>query len=234
MQVLILGDLTLDVVRKDIKNLHLSVHPPTGRVRIAAPLSVGMDAVRAFAVSHIGWIRKNQRKLVTQPREPVRDYVDRESHFVWGERVLLKLVHQDAPPSIELVHRTLVLSVRSSATRDERHEVVEKWYRNELRCAAGPAIAKWEAKLGVKVRSLFVQRMKTRWGSCHPKTGNIRLNTHLAKKPPDCLDYVILHELAHLLVRTHSDAFLALLDHNLPHWREIRGLLNSLPLVALD
>lgn len=228
MQVLTIGDLTVDVLRKDIKNLHLSVHPPTGRIRIAAPLSLEMDAIRAFAISRIGWIRKNQRKLLAQPREPVRDYIDRESHFVWGERVLLKLVNRDAPASVELIHRTLVLSARADASRDERHDIVEKWYREELRRVAGPIIARWEARLGVKAKGTFIQRMKTKWGSCHHETGNIRLNTELAKKPPECLDYVVLHELAHLLERTHSEEFFAILDQNLPHWREIRGLLNSL------
>lgn len=228
MQVLTIGDLTVDVLRKDIKNLHLSVHPPTGRIRIAAPLSLEMDAIRAFAVSRMGWIRKNQRKLLAQPREPVRDYIDRESHFVWGERVLLKLVTRDAPSSVELIYRTLVLSTRAGASRNECHDIVEKWYREELRRVAEPIVARWEARLGVKAKGIFIQRMKTKWGSCHHETGNIRLNTELAKKPPECLEYVVLHELAHLLERTHSEEFFAILDQNLPHWREIRGLLNSL------
>ncbi len=233
MQVLSLGELTVDVLRKDIKNLHLSVHPPTGRVRIAAPLSLELDAIRAFAVSRMGWIRKNQRKLAEQPREPARDYIDRESHFVWGERVLLKLEHRDEPPSVALFHRTLVLSVASDTTRAERHDILEKWYRDELRAKAAPGIAYWEARLGVKARNLFIQRMKTKWGSCHPGTGNIRLNTELAKKPPECLEYVVLHELVHLLERTHTDAFYQLLDSHLPQWRDIRHLLNSLPLGTL-
>lgn len=230
VDVLSLGELTVDVLRKDIKNLHLSVHPPTGRIRIAAPLSLDLDAIRAFAVSRMGWIRKKQRKLAEQPREPARDYVDRESHFVWGERVLLKLEHRDEPPSVELAHRTLVLSVRSDTARAERHEILEKWYRDELRRKASPGIAHWEARLGVKSNTLFIQRMKTKWGSCHPQSGNIRLNTDLAKKPPVCLDYVILHELTHLMERTHSDAFFHVLDQNLPHWREVRRTLNSMPL----
>jgi predicted metal-dependent hydrolase len=230
VQVLTLGDLTVDVLRKDIKNLHLSVHPPTGRVRISAPLALGLDTIRAFAVSRLAWIRKNQRKLAAQPREPDRDYIDRESHFVWGERVLLKLHHRDGAPSVELAHRVLNLSARTNSTRDERHEVVEKWYRDELRRAANPIVRRWEALLGIKVRAVFVQRMKTKWGSCHRGSRNIRLNTDLAKKPQACLEYVILHELAHILEPTHSGAFHAILDRALPHWREIRRLLNSLPI----
>lgn len=230
MQVVNVGDLTVDVIWKDIKNLHLSVHPPTGRIRIAAPHALGLDAIRAFAVSRIGWIRKNQRKLVAQPREAVRDYIDRESHYVWGERVLLRLVHQDGPPSVRQEHRSLVVCVPSDTSRDDRHALVEAWYRDSLRQAATPVVARWEKQIGVSANRLFVQRMKTKWGSCHPESGNIRLNTELAKKPPECLDYVVLHELAHLRERTHTDGFYQLLDSHLPQWRDIRQMLNSLPL----
>jgi predicted metal-dependent hydrolase len=228
-----LDDLTVEVFRKDIKNLHLSVHPPTGRIRIAAPLSLDIDAIRAFAVSRIAWIKKNQRKLMAQPREPARDYTDRESHFVWGERVLLKRVHRDTSPSVELVHRTLILTARSDISRDERQAAVEKWYRDEIRRVAEPLLDQWEARLAVKVRGVYIQNMKTRWGSCLKASGNIRLNTELAKKPPECLDYVILHELAHLIERTHSDEFYALLDRNMPQWRDVRRSLNALPLSEL-
>lgn len=230
MQVVGVGDLTVDVVWKDIKNLHLSVHPPTGRIRIAAPRALGLDAIRAFAVSRLGWIRKNQRKLTAQPREPARDYVDRESHYVWGERVLLRLVPQDGPPSVRLAHRSLIVHAPAQMSRDDRQGLVEAWYRESLKQAAAPVVARWEKQLGVEAERLFVQRMKTKWGSCQPNSGNIRLNTELAKKPPECLDYVVLHELAHLRERTHTDGFYKLLDSHFPQWRGIRQMLNSLPL----
>ncbi len=230
MQVLTLGDLTVDVLRKDIKNLHLSVHPPTGRVRIAAPLGLDVDAIRAFAVSRIAWIRKNQRKLVAQPREPEREYIDRESHFIWGERALLRLHHGNGPPLVRRAHRVIHLTVRVDTTRDERHEIIERWYRDELRRVAEPIVRLWETRLGVAVGGVFVQRMKTKWGSCHRETRNIRLNTDLARKPLDCLEYVVLHELIHILEPTHSEAFYGVLDRCLPQWREIRRLLNSLPI----
>lgn len=234
LDVLSLGDLTVDVVRKDIKNLHLSVHPPTGRVRIAAPQSLEIDAIRAYAISRIAWIRTNQKKLRAQLREPVRDYIDRESHFVWGERVLLQVIQTSGPPSVRLEHGSLILAARNELTRDERHRAIESWYREILRCAAEPLVATWETKLGVRSGNLFVQRMKTKWGSCNPQNGNVRLNTELGKKPLECLDYVILHELTHLLEATHSDAFFAILDRNLPQWRDIRRLLNSLPLSSSE
>jgi predicted metal-dependent hydrolase len=230
--VLDVGDVSIDVIRKDIKNLHLSVHPPTGRVRIAAPARTSLDAIRAFAIAHVGWIRRNQRKIKMQEREPPREYVDRESHFVWGERVMLHVVERDGPPSIVRRHRTLILQVRPGTTVGEKQRVMESWYRDEVRRAAAPVRAKWEEHLGVAVRQTFVQRMKTKWGSCNPLTSNVRLNTDLGKKPPECLDYVVLHELAHLRERTHSPEFFALLDHSMPQWREVRRMLNDLPLTS--
>ena len=230
--VLDLGGMSVDVIRKDIKNLHLSVHPPTGRVRIAAPARTSLETIRAFAIAHLGWIRRHQRKVAMQEREPPRDYIDRESHYVWGERVMLRVIEAEAAPMVALRHRTLTLQIRPGAPTEDRQQVMEAWYREELRRAAAPIVAKWEAHLGVAARQLLVQRMKTKWGSCNPDTGNIRLNTDLAKKPRECLDYVVLHELAHLRVPTHSPAFFALLDLGMPQWREVRRLLNLLPLRA--
>ena len=230
VQTLALGSITVDVVWKDIKNLHLSVHPPTGRVRIAAPRDLPIDTVRAYAISKVGWIKRNQKRLVTQPREVPRDYTERESHFVWGERLLLKVRHTDRHQGVHREHTQLILTVRSDASHLERHALVEAWYREELRVAAIPALARWQDRLAVTANSLFIQRMKTKWGSCNPVTGNIRLNTELAKKPRECLDYVLLHELAHLIERNHSHVFHEILDHSMPHWKDIQRLLNSLPL----
>jgi predicted metal-dependent hydrolase len=226
-----LGGVSVDVIRKDIKNVHLSVHPPTGRVRIAAPERASLETIRAFAIAHLAWIRRHQRKITMQEREPPREYVDRESHFVWGERVMLQIVELNAAPSVTRRHPMLKLQVRPGATAD-RQRVMERWYRDEVRRAAPPILAKWEKHLGVVARKTFVQRMKTKWGSCNPQTGNVHLNTDLAKKPPEGLDYVVLHELAHLRERTHSPEFYALLDHGMPRWRHVRRLLNDLPLSA--
>jgi len=228
--VLDLGGLSVAVIRKNIKNFHLSVHPPNGRVRIAAPERATLETIRAFAVAHLVWIKRHQRKIIMQEREPPRDYVDRESHFAWGERVMLQMIELDAAPAVTRRHRILTLQVRPGATMTDRQRVMESWYRNEVRHAAAPILAKWEQHLGVISRKLLVQRMKTKWGSCNPLTGNIHLNTDLAKKPPECLDYVVLHELAHLREPTHSAEFFALLDQGIPRWREVRRVLNDLPL----
>ena len=178
-----IGGVSIDVVRKDIKNLHLSVYPPTGRVRIAAPSRTSLEAIRAFAITRLAWIRRHQRKVIMQEREPPREYIDRESHYVWGERVMLKLVERDLPPVIALKHRTLTMQVRPNTDVASREKMLEGWYRQELRERAMPSLEKWQAHLRVNVSDLFVQRMKTKWGSCSPANKSIRLNTELAKKP---------------------------------------------------
>ena len=224
-----LGELRIDVVRKDIKNVHLSVHPPNGRTRIAAPRHLSDAAVRAFAISKLGWIRKQQRKLQEQERETPREYLDRETHFVWGRRCLLRVVEHEAPPFVEWRQQRLTLSVRPNTPRERRAEILEAWYRAELRAAAEPLVELWQARLDVRLTSLFVRRMRTRWGSCSPTAGTIRLNTDLAKKPADCLEYILVHELAHLIEPTHNARFVAVMDRFLAGWVHRRELLNRLP-----
>jgi len=226
---LMLGDLAVEVILKDIKNLHLSVHPPEGRVRVAAPRHLSLDAIRAFAIGKLPWIRQQQRKLREQERETPREYLHRESHYVWGQRCLLEVVEQDAAPSVDWRHHRLTLTVRSGMATERRAEVLEAWYREQVREVVPPMKADWERRIGVHARRLFVQRMKTRWGSCDPATHTIRLNTDLAKKPRACLEYILVHELVHLLEPTHNARFVALMDSFLPGWTHRRDLLNSLP-----
>ena len=230
MPTLLLGEIAVDVVLKDIKNIHLSVHPPLGKVRIAAPLRMDLDTIRVFAITKLAWIKNQQKKLREQERETPREYLDRESHYLWGKRYLLRLVEKDAAPSVELKHTKMVLQLRPAASHEKKQEVLDAWYREQLKVAFPPLVAKWEKKLGVKVGKVFVQKMKTKWGSCNPVTGNIRLNTDLAKKPPACLEYIVAHELAHLRERHHNDLFTALMDVHMPQWRQYREMLNSLPL----
>ena len=224
-----LGDITVEVVQKDIKNLHLSVYPPTGAVRIAAPSRMDLGTIRVFAISKLGWIKSQQRKLRAQPREAPREYLDRESHFVWGRRYLLQIVEKDAAPQVELKHSKLLLQVRPGSGDTKKRVVLEGWYRERLKQAAPPLVAKWERLMGVAVQRVFAQRMKTKWGSCSPGAGNIRLNTDLAKKPPECLEYIVVHEMAHLLEPTHNSRFQALMDGFMPSWRFCRDELNRLP-----
>lgn len=230
MPTLQLGAIAVDVVLKDIKNIHLSVHPPAGKVRIAAPLRMDLDTIRVFAITKLAWIKSQQKKLREQERETPREYLERESHYVWGKRYLLKLIEKDAAPSVELKHRKMVLQLRPAASIEKKQGVLDAWYREQLKAAVPPLVAKWEKALDVKVGRVFVQKMKTKWGSCNPVARNIRLNTDLAKKPPACLEYIVVHELVHLLERHHNERFIGLMDAHMPQWRQYREMLNSLPL----
>lgn len=224
------GGIAVDVVFKNIKNVHLSVHPPTGRVRISAPKWMNVDTIRVYAISKIDWIRKHQMKFQAQERETHREYLDRESHYVWGKRYLLKVNEENRSPFVELKHNRMILTIRPGAVMVKREAVVTAWYREQVAQAVIPLMAKWEPVLGVKVGSLQVRRMKTRWGSCTPPRRSIRLNTELGKKPPECLEYVLAHELIHLLEPSHNARFVSLMDKFMPHWRHVRDELNRAPL----
>lgn len=229
-----LGDITADVVLKDIKNIHLSVYPPTGSVRISAPLHMSPDTIRIFAISKLGWIKQQQKKLQEQERETLREYQDRESHYVWGKRYLLQVLAINEAPSVELEHSQILLRVRPGTNEKKKQAIVEGWYREQLKEATRLLIAKWEPLVDVKVERLFVQRMKTKWGSCNHGARNIRLNTELAKKPPECLEYIVLHEITHLLEPTHNVRFVALMDLFMPKWQFYRDRLNRLPVSHED
>ena len=224
-----LGDIAVDVVLKDIKNVHLSVYPPTGSVRISAPKRMSMETIRVFAISKLDWIKQQQKKLREQERETPREYLDRESHYVWGKRYLLTVSESDERPLIELKHSSMLLRVRPRTAEDKRQALVEAWYREQLKEAVPPLLARWQPLLGVTVERFFVQRMKTKWGSCNHKARTIRLNTELTKKPAECLDYIVVHELVHLLEPTHNARFVALMDRFMPKWQFHRQVLNRLP-----
>lgn len=224
-----LGEIEAEVTFKAIKNVHLSVHPPHGRIRIAAPTRMKLDTVRVFAISKLGWIQQQQRKLATQERETARDYVNRESHYVWGKRMLLAVVEKDQSPSVSVHVNRMTLTVRPGTDRSQRQKIVDRWYREQLRSEVPKLIARWEKHLEVKVERFFIQRMKTRWGSCNPARASIRFNTDLAKKTVQCLEYIVVHEMMHLLEPTHNARFIALMDRYMPQWQERRQQLNRLP-----
>lgn len=227
-----LGEIVIAVTRKDIKNVHLSVHPPAGRVTLVAPKGTRLEVARAYAISKLGWIRDQQAKLLGQSREAPRQYVERESHYLWGRRYLLSVAERDEKPSVRLGHRKITLAVRPCSSTAKREEVMQEWQRALLHEAVPTLIRKWERKLGVAVAGYFLQRMKTKWGGCNHRAGTIRLNTELVKKPRDLLEYVVVHEMLHLIEPTHSERFVALLDRYYPAWREARAELNELPLSA--
>ena len=224
-----LGDIVVDVVQKDIKNIHLSVYPPTGKVRISAPLRMEIDTIRVFAITKLGWIKSQQKKLLEQERETPREYLDRESYYLWGKRYLLKVVEKDAAPEVELKHNKMLFQIRPATTDERKQDILEAWYREKLKEVVPALIAKWEPLMGVKVEKFFVQKMKTKWGSCSPGSKSIRLNTDLAKKPPESLEYIVVHEMTHLLEPTHNARFISLMDQFMPKWRFYKDELNKLP-----
>jgi predicted metal-dependent hydrolase len=225
-----LGDIAVNVVRKNIKNVHLSVCPPTGNVRISAPLRMNLDTIRVFAISKLDWIKKHQQKIRSQVRETPREFLDRESHYLWGKRYLLNLIEIDAPPQLELRHDLLLLQVHPGTDIVKKRDIIDEFYRQQIAAALPPLIDKWERLMGVSVTSFSVRKMKTKWGSCTPSLGTIRFNLELAKKPAECLEYVVVHELVHLLEPSHNSRFVAFMDSFLPKWRFYQSELNRLPI----
>jgi len=223
--------LTVEVVRKDIKNLHLGVYPPNGRVRVAAPLAVSDEAVRLAVIGKLAWIRRQREKFDNQPRQTAREAVSGESHYVFGRRYRLNIVSTDGRPRVVLRTKTqMELHVPNRMSAPERLSILERWYRNELRSAAEPLLEKWQEAIGVRTQFWGVKRMKTKWGSCNHHMKRIWLNSELAKKPLACLEYIIVHELVHLFDPNHGKQFVKLMDENLPDWRRRRDLLNASPL----
>jgi predicted metal-dependent hydrolase len=230
MQQIMLGDMCIDVVHKDIKNLHLSVYPPSGRVHISAPLRMDTDTIRVFTVSKLGWIRKQQAKLREQEREAPRDYINRESHYYLGKRYLLKVIEHKAPPKVGLKHNTIELYVRENTSAKKNKSVLESWYRQKLKEIVPEYINRWETLMKVKVEEFAIKKMKTKWGTCNRKAGRVWLNLELAKKPLHCIEYIIVHEMVHLLERKHNEIFISYMDKFLPKWRFYKEELNKSPL----
>lgn len=230
MEQLTISDITIDVIRKDIKNIHLAVYPPTGRVRIAAPLKVTDDSIRLYAISKLSWIKRNQRKFDEQERIPLREYKERESHYFQGKRYLLNIIEHDAPPQVVLKSKKYIeLHVRPSTTPEKCQEIMAEWYRNEIKKIIPALITKWEKILSVEVNDWQVKQMKTLWGSCNIEKKRILLNLELAKKPERCLEYIIVHEMIHLLERHHNDRFMYYMETHLPNWKQLKDELNKLP-----
>ena len=233
--VLHIGDVAVEVVRKDIKNLHIGVYPPAGRVRVAAPTRFGDDVVRFAVVSRLAWIRRRQAEFEGQHRQSEREFVSGETHYFEGRRYRLDVLNGADRSSVRLRNRTTMeLRVPSGADRRVKEAILNRWYRRELQARLPALREEWEAKVGVTVRELRIKRMKTLWGSCNAEAGRVWLNLELAKKPPSCLAFVLAHEMVHLLERHHNDRFIALMDAAMPQWRIYRDELNCAPLAHED
>ena len=230
MKQITVSDIKMDVISKDIKNIHLGVYPPTGRVRIAAPLKMNEDAIRLFAISKLGWIKRHRQKFAGQERIAPREYKQRESHYFRGRRYLLNIVEAQSPSKVIIRNKTyLDLYVRPGASTQKRHEIMTEWYRAELKKQTPAIIEKWEKILKVKVNGWQVKQMKTKWGSCNREKKRVWINLELAKKPERCLEYIIVHEMVHFLERHHNDTFLYYIDTYLPSWKKLKTELNKLP-----
>ena len=228
---IIVSGLSVQIVRKAIKNLHLGVYPPNGRVRVAAPLRVTDEAVRLAVVGKLGWIKRQRARFEGQQRESQREMVSGESHYFLGRRYRLQVLPTTGAAKILLRNRTrMELQARSEASPGQRERVLQRWYRQQLKQLVPPLLAKWQPILGVQAADWGIKKMKTKWGACNVEAGRIWLNLDLVKKPPQCLEYIVVHELAHLTERHHNDRFTSLMEKHLPLWRLHRQELNSAPL----
>ena len=220
--------LVVDIVRKDIKNLHLGVYPPIGRVRVAAPLRVSDEAVRLAVISRLPWIKKQKTKFTNQARQTVREYVSGESHYFQGRRYRLNVIYQSGLPRVVVRNKsTIDLHVRDGSETVQRERVLLTWYRQELKQFIPALIAQWEPIIGVQVAEWQVKQMKTKWGTCNIEAKRIWLNLELAKKSKQCLEYIVVHEMMHLLERHHNDHFIELMNKFMPQWRMYREELNG-------
>jgi predicted metal-dependent hydrolase len=229
MQEIQLGDITVEVTQKDIKNVHLSVYPPLGQVKIAAPIRMDLDTIRIYAITKLSWIRKQQIKIKAQKREAPREYLTKESHYFLGKRYLLKVIENNSTPIVKLKHNTIELYIRPETDTAKRKEILDEWYRAKLKEMIPIIISKWEKVMKVEVKEFGVKKMKTKWGTCNIEAQRIWLNLELAKKPSSCLEYIIIHEMTHLLERNHNTRFVALMNQFMPNWKEVKEELNRLP-----
>jgi len=222
-------DIIIDVVRKDIKHMHLSVHPPYGRVRISAPKRMDDEAVRAFAVSKLEWIKHHRARFRKQKLRLPPKYISGESHYFKGKPYVLNIIYQPPPLSnkVKVRGEYLDLYVRKGSHREQRKRILTEWYREQLKNEIPPLLKKWEGKIGVKVKEWGIRRMKTKWGSCNLTVKRVWLNLELAKRPMRCLEYILVHELTHFLEPYHNSRFAAYLDRLLPDWRSIEKELKN-------
>ncbi|MBS1641227.1 MAG: M48 family metallopeptidase [Bacteroidetes bacterium] len=229
MQTIRVANFDIDVMYKEIKNVHLSVYPPTGRVTISAPLHMTSELLKVYAISKIAWIKKQQKQLQSQEREPEKEFVNRETHYFKGKRYLLKLENTKGKSYAEIKHKKLVCYTKPDKVKLDKLKAIDAFYRAFLNQTIPSFIQKWEKELGVKVAEYGIKKMKTKWGTCNPVAKRIWVNIELAKKPVHCLEYIVVHEMVHLLERKHNDKFTAHLNKHLPNWKAIKRELNELP-----
>lgn len=231
---MVLGGIKIELVQKSIKNVHLSILPPHGNVRIAAPLHLSEETIRLYAISKLSWIKKQQKKIRSQERESKREFINKETHYFQGRKYLLLVFEVDKPAKVVFNKKHIDLYVRPKTGTKQRQIILNEYYRNELKELVADYITKWEKKIPVKVGDFGIKRMKTKWGTCNIGARRIWINLELAKKPLHCLEYIVVHEMVHLLERKHNERFMAYLNKFMPRWRSHREELNRLPVSHLD
>lgn len=224
---MIVSGIEIEVIKKNIKNMHLYVFPPMGNVRISAPNNASDDAINLFAITKISWIKKQIKNFENQPRQSEREYVSGESHYIWGRRYKMEIKYTKTKNNVEIKANKLVLTVRENSTEQQRENVMKEWYRAEIKAKLPALIEKWEDTIGVKANSVGVKKMLTRWGTCNVEDKKVWVNLQLAKKPVNCLEYIVVHELVHLLEKNHTNVFVEYMDKFLPDWRIVKEELNS-------
>lgn len=223
--------IPVEVVRKDIRNLHLGVFPPDGRVRLPVPLRTDDEQVRFAVTSRLRWIQKRQKIFAMQEPQSQRGMITGEGHYYQGRRYLLDVIEQNKVPAVRLLNTaTIQLRVRPGTNRNKREAVLCQWYRQQLHQQIPPIIAKWEPEIGVTVSEWRIKKMKTRWGTCNINARRIWINLELATKAISSLEYIVVHEMVHLLERLHNRTFRELMDSFMPQWRLHHDELNQLPL----
>lgn len=228
---IVVSGVPVEIVRKDIKNLHLGVYPPHGRVRVAAPLRISDDAVRLAVIDRLAWVKRQRARFEAQPRQSEREMVSGESHYFFGRRYRLRVIPSQGPAKVHLRGKSYIeLHIPPAMGPRDRERALHRWYRRRLKELVGPLLERWPAALGVEISECRIRKMKTKWGTCNPDVRRVWLNLELAKKPPQCTEYVLVHELVHFLEPHHTDRFVSVMDRHLPQWRELRDELNAAPL----
>jgi predicted metal-dependent hydrolase len=229
-----LGDIEIELTQKNIKNVHLSIMPPNGVVRISAPLYLSEETIRLYAISKLAWIKTQQKKIRSQARESKREFINKETHYFQGRKYLMRIFEEDKPAKVVLRKRYIDFHIRPNTNTEQSQILMNEWYRSELKLLIPDIIKKWEPLIGVKVNDWGVKQMKTKWGTCNIEAKRIWLNLELAKKPLECLEYIVVHEMIHLLERNHNDRFLFYMTKFLPQWKSLKEKLNRLPVSHKD
>ena len=224
-----LENIVVELLLKNIKNIHIRIYPPLGRVRVSAPRRMNLEKIRNFISSKLSWIKEQQSKILSRKWQAPQEYKTGESHYFFGQKYLLEVIEVNKKPHVKIANETLILQVRPRASKKQKQLVLQEFYRLRLKEIAAQMIRKFEVEMKVEVKELGVKKMKTRWGTCNPRAKRIWINLELAKSPLECLEHIVVHEMVHLLARKHDAKFFGYMDQFLPQWKEYKKMLTPDP-----